>query len=118
MAEHENEVCSAYLLHMQLGIPRQYLRQLLTELSKGGYIKSISGRKGGFVFSKEIDKIFILDIIQSMEGSAFLDTCIIGFDNCPFDDHCALHNTWSEYRENLIKILKGTSLADLAKNKS
>jgi DNA-binding IscR family transcriptional regulator len=53
-----------------------------------------------------------------MEGSAFLDTCIIGFDNCPFDDHCALHNTWSEYRENLIKILKGTSLADLAKNKS
>ena len=117
MAEHENEVCSAYLLHKQLGIPRQYLRQLLTELTKGGYIKSINGRKGGFVFSKKIEEISILDIIHSMEGGAFLDTCILGFDNCPFDDYCALHNTWSEHRENLIKILKDTSLADLAKNK-
>ena len=117
MAEHENEIHSAYNLHKNLGIPRQYLRQLLTSLSKNGFIKSISGRKGGFVFSKKIDEIFILDIINSMEGDEFLDTCILGFDKCPFDDHCALHNTWNDHRKSITKVLKNTSLADLAKNR-
>jgi Rrf2 family protein len=117
MAVHENEVQSAHTLHKELKIPRQYLRQLLTSLTKNGFIKSISGRAGGFVFNKSIDKIYILDIIKTLEGTDFLDKCILGFEKCPFDDHCALHDTWSTHRNRITEVLRNTSLADLARNK-
>jgi len=118
MAENENEIHSAYNLHKKLKIPRQYLRQLLTSLTKNNFIVSISGRKGGFTFKRDIKDIYVLDIIHSLEGMDFLNKCILGFEECPFDDHCALHDTWNEYRKSITTTLKETSLADLKKSDS
>jgi len=113
MAQNTNEICSANYLHEKLHIPHQYLRQLLTKLSKSGFIHSSRGRNGGFVFSKKITHIFVADIIESVEGLESFNKCILGFTDCPFDDHCSMHEFWEGTRDNIIKELKTTSLADL-----
>lgn len=113
MAQNKDEVCSANYLHEKLHIPHPYLRQLLTKLSKSGFIHSTRGRNGGFVFSKKISKIYLADIIESVEGLESFDKCILGFTDCPYDNPCPMHEFWENTRGNIIKELKTKSLADL-----
>lgn len=117
MAEHPDTVCSASFLHEELDIPHQYLRSLLTNLSKSGFLKGTRGREGGFILDKAINEIFLADIIDSIEGLDVFSTCIMGFKACPFDNQCAMHETWMETRDRIIDILKNTSLAEFREHK-
>ena len=113
MANHSYENMSADFLHSQLGIPYQYLRQILTKLSRTGFINSSRGRRGGFELTRDTDTIYIADVIEAMEGLEGFNKCILGFQECPFDNRCAIHNLWEESRNNILKIMKQTSLANL-----
>ncbi len=116
MAEHKEEKFSAKSLHEILGIPWQYLRQLLTSLSKDGFISSIQGRGGGFRLSKDPEDITLADIVGAVEGLNVMNTCIMGFENCPFDHKCAMHETWEGTRDGIMTVLKTTTLASLRKD--
>lgn len=116
MAEHKDEKFSAKTLNEILGIPWQYLRQLLTSLSKDGFINSIQGRGGGFRLSKDPKEITLAEIVDAVEGLNVMNTCIMGFENCPFDHKCAMHETWEETRDGIINVLKTTTLASLKKD--
>lgn len=113
MANHIGKNMSADFLHSQLDIPYQYLRQILTKLSKNGLINSTRGRSGGFELAKDVNTIYIADIIEITEGLDGFNICVLGFQTCPFDNKCAIHDLWDGSRNNIIKILKETSLANL-----
>ena len=115
MATHEDFNMSAAFLHEKLEIPYPYLRQVLSKLSKSGFIHSTRGRSGGFAFSKAKGEIHIADIIDATDGLESLNKCILGFKNCPFNNECALHSVWETTRGNILKVLKETTLADLVK---
>jgi Rrf2 family transcriptional regulator, iron-sulfur cluster assembly transcription factor len=115
MASHRNESMSAEFLFLQLGIPYQYLRQILTKLTKTGFIKSSRGRRGGFELTRDVATIYIADVIEAIEGLDGFYKCMLGFQECPFDNRCAIHNLWDEPRKNILNIMKQTSLASLVK---
>lgn len=118
MAENEDGKFSAKVLNEALDIPWPYLRQLLTRLSKNGFIGSTRGRTGGFQLQKPPDKIMLADIVGAVEGLNKSGTCIMGFDNCAFDHTCAMHEVWEETRESIHKVLNNTSLAQLKKKEN
>jgi len=113
LADHEGEKYSAKQLHEALEIPWPYLRQLLTSLSKSGFIMSIQGRSGGFVLQKPAHEITLAEIVDSVEGLDVLGTCIMGFNKCSFDHTCAMHETWQHTRDDILNVLRNTSLAQL-----
>ncbi len=115
MARHEGEKYSAKKLNEILDIPWPYLRQLLTSLSKSGFINSTQGRNGGFQLKKPAHQIVLAEIIDSVEGLNVLDTCIMGFKKCPFNHACAMHETWEETRNSILKVLNNTTLDQLLK---
>jgi len=115
LADHESEKFSAKKLNEELEIPWPYLRQLLTKLSKSGFILSTQGRNGGYQLQKTADQIYLADIIDSTEGLNVLGTCIMGFKKCPFNHTCAMHEVWVETRANILKVLDTTSLDQLRK---
>jgi Rrf2 family protein len=112
MAKKPDEMYSAKYLNKKLKIPYPYLRQLLTDLSKAGFISSIQGRNGGFIFAKKLNKIFIGDVICKLEGLEIFNHCIIGLEKCPFNHKCPLHKSWEDARKKITSILNKTSLAD------
>jgi Rrf2 family transcriptional regulator, iron-sulfur cluster assembly transcription factor len=118
MATHQDNQFSAALLHENLDIPYQYLRQVLAQLSREGFIQSTRGRSGGFMFKKPLEEISMADIIESTDGLESLNRCIMGFKVCPFDNACSLHPMWEQTRNSILKILKETSLADIAKKRN
>lgn len=115
LASHEGEKYSAKKLNEILEIPWPYLRQLLTSLSKSGFIFSTQGRNGGFQLSKPADQIVLAEIIDSVEGLNVLGTCIMGFKQCPFNHTCAMHEVWEETRNSILKVLNNTTLDQLLK---
>ena len=116
LADHPGKNYSAKKLNEVLEIPWPYLRQLLTKLSKSGFIFSIQGRNGGFQLHKPANQIVLTEIIESVEGLNVLGTCIMGFNKCPFNHTCAMHEVWLETRNSILKVLNNTNLAQLRKS--
>jgi Rrf2 family nitric oxide-sensitive transcriptional repressor len=113
MATRDQEMYAAELLHQELEIPRQYLRRLLTDLSKKGFIVSTRGRNGGFVFARDLATINFAQVIEAMEGEGAMNICLLGFTACIADQPCAMHELWSEARAKTMETLTKTTLADL-----
>lgn len=113
MATRNHEMYAAELLHQELQIPRQYLRRLLTDLSKKGFIVSTRGRNGGFVFARDLSTINIAQVINAMEGAETMNTCLLGFTACLAGHPCAMHDLWAESRSKMIETLTKTTLTDL-----
>jgi len=113
MAADTEKMYTSAFLHSKLKIPKKYLQRLLTDLSKNGLISSIQGRNGGFVFAKKIEKIFISDIIDAVEGFKKEPSCFFGFEKCALENPCAMHDVWVASQQELIKLLSTTRLVDL-----
>jgi Rrf2 family transcriptional regulator, iron-sulfur cluster assembly transcription factor len=113
MATHEELKMSAAYLHEKLGIPYPYLRQILKNLSRKGFIRSTRGRSGGFAFRKAKNEIYLADILEATDGLESINKCILGFGACPFNNECSMHTRWEAIRNDMFKILQETSLADI-----
>ena len=113
MAREPEKKYSAKYMVEQLQISDKYLRKILTTLSKSGIIKSTKGRDGGYIFQKEIQEIFLSDIIDSIEGMEKYLSCVLGFSECSDVEPCAFHQQWVHVRNTLVESLNSTSLAHL-----
>ena len=113
MAMSQDEVFSAEYLHEQLDIPRLYLRKILTELSKSGFVRSTKGRNGGFVFAKPLDEISLADIINKVEGTEVKENCIGGNSKCHAEQLCVMHEVWFEAKSKMVDTLSFTTLLEL-----
>ena len=63
MSLQEAELHTADQLNEHLHIPKKYLQRILTDLTKSGFLKSMKGRNGGFIFERSPDQIFLSEII-------------------------------------------------------
>jgi len=114
MAREEGRLLSAKYLHEQLNIPYKYLTRLMTDLAKSGYLTSVKGRDGGFRIIKDLKKITLASIVETVEGMDSFNACILGFHECSSENPCAMHFVWEENKKRLLDTLKTTSLNDLS----
>lgn len=113
MAKKPSELYTAGMLVEELKVSDKYLRRIMTDLSKSGFIKSTQGRIGGYSFAKDPSNIFLLDIIDAVEGADKLNGCVLGFESCSCVNPCAIHETWSPVRNELNKVFSETRLSEL-----
>ena len=113
MAKNPEELYTAKYLIEKLNVSDKYLRRLMTDLSKSGFIRSTQGRDGGYTFAKDIHDIFLYDFIDSVEGMEHLNDCVLGFNECSCTNPCAMHDDWIIIREKLNKVFRKTKLSDL-----
>jgi len=104
-------------------ISLQYLEQLFNKLKKANLVKSIRGAGGGYLLSKEAEKINVGDIIRAVEGPIVLVDCILtGRKNkkntpkkCKKIEDCAIRVLLEEVTQRINQTLDATSLKDLCK---
>lgn len=113
MAKDSSKMYSAKELVESLHISDKYLRRLMTNLSKSGFIKSIQGRDGGYKFDKEPADISFADIIDSIDGMKRYTGCVLGFNECSDENACVMHSTWVAIREKFVSVFEKSTLADL-----
>lgn len=113
MAQDESRLYNVDEIFEKLRIPYRYLRKLMTNLTRSGFIVSIQGKNGGYKISKKIEEIKLLEILDAVDPDYLSGKCFFGFDNCALQTPCIMHNQWTDIRTNITTVLAGTSLADI-----
>lgn len=112
-AADEDRLYKSDDLFEELDIPFRYLRRLLSKLAKGGLLLSIQGKHGGFKLAKPKSEISLLDIVNAVEEKRSTSECFFGFESCPLNNRCSMHDKWMSVQDNINEILLKTTLEEL-----
>ena len=96
-----------------LNIPYKYLTKLMTSLTKAGLITSKRGREGGYILSKDSNKIFVSDILTAVNESIEKKECLLGAGLCTGTNKCGLHDDWQKPKSLLLQMFEKKSLKTL-----
>ena len=115
MARDETERQSVSTLHQALGIPYKYLGRLMRNLAEAGLVNAERGKTGGYTLARSPHSIYLIDIVEAVEGLQDFEHCILGFANCSSEDPCPLHARWGGHRNAIKQMLSDVSLEELAR---
>ena len=91
-------------------IPESYLDHLLAQLRRDGFIRSTRGPGGGHQLAKPAEKICLLHLLESLEGSLAPLQCL---GNPEPEAICGQDWVWQEIYDAMRARLAAVSLADL-----
>ncbi len=84
-----------------IGTSPAFLAQVMAPLVRAGWVDSVTGRTGGYSLAVDPDTIFVLDLIEAVEGPTS-EGCALRGGECSALDKCAIHDAWSKAREALV----------------
>jgi Rrf2 family protein len=96
---------------------QNYLGKVLQLLSREGLVLSQKGLGGGFRLARSADAISLYEVVDPIEHVSRWSGCFMGQGECTDRDPCAVHNQWKVLRENYLRFLMETSIADLSGRK-
>jgi Rrf2 family protein len=99
-------------------IPLKYLEQIAMVLKGAKLIKSVRGPAGGYVLARPPEKIHLLEIIETLEGSMSFVNCVKDPSACQRVESCAFNDLWKRISNETSKILRSVTLADMVRNDS
>jgi Rrf2 family protein len=94
-------------------IPLKFLSQILLELKRAGWVKSIRGKKGGYLLNKPLNKLTMGEVIRKMEGSLLDVKCINGKNRCSLEGNCELKLLWEEVKNAISNIVDSITFQDI-----
>jgi Rrf2 family protein len=98
----------------QLQVPAAYLAKIMQMLCKGGVLTSFRGRLGGFCLRENAEKIDLMRVLLITEGQDFTTHCVLGLKQCSDETACPMHNKFLPIKSQIVDMLTGQNLADLA----
>jgi Rrf2 family transcriptional regulator, iron-sulfur cluster assembly transcription factor len=98
----------------RLDIPYHFVAKTLQSLTHKGLLVSHKGPSGGFALAKPAEQITLMDIIEAIDGGAFMKDCILGFEQCSKENPCSLHDQWQSSREGIAAMLRTKSISEMA----
>ena len=112
---NQKEPISLRDISLRQGISLVYLEQLFLKLKKNNVVKSVRGKKGGYILSKNASDIKISDIFFAVEEKVKTVGC---------EKHskkgcngrsakCISHNLWDELEVYINNFFQQRSLSDL-----
>ncbi|MDD4159587.1 MAG: RrF2 family transcriptional regulator [Synergistaceae bacterium] len=97
-------------------ISNKYLEQIITVLSRAGYVKSIRGAQGGYKLSRPAEEYTVGMILRLIEGSLTPVACMDDVpNNCPRCNNCVTLDVWKKLNDAINGVVDGITLADLVK---
>ena len=111
----DGERTSIRELTKKMQIPYHFLAKILQDLTYKGLLVSQKGPTGGFALAKPAKEITLFDVVDAIDGSGFMENCVLGFPDCGGKTPCAVHEKWGSMREELRLMLVGKNVAQMAK---
>ncbi|RXT55718.1 RrF2 family transcriptional regulator [Lacticaseibacillus chiayiensis] len=120
--DQRDEYLSIQKISEMLNIPVPSIKKISATLKKNGILSSKTGLNGGLRLAKPADAITIYDILIAIEGRTPLFKIHEAVDPSAFVNGTrverwldASSKVLNQAEEAMLKVLKNTSLADLAK---
>jgi len=94
-------------------ISLSYLEHLISPLIARGFIRSVTGHRGGIYLNQAPDKIKLSDVVQALEGGVAAVDCVNDPGVCDQSKLCATRDVWSELTNVMIEFLDSITLQNL-----
>ena len=102
-----------------LDIPTPFLGKILQTLARHKILTSIKGPNGGFSLGMDADEIYLMDIVEIIDGNDNFNKCAIGVKYCSEQDNpCALHTRYAKLREEIKEIFHRETVETLVEEVS
>ncbi len=108
----EGKAVPAADLARPLHCPSAYLSQTLAKLVPVGLIDTKRGVNGGVFLARKAGEISLYDIISTIDGDDFFETCFLGIRGCGHVEPCPFHYFWKHHRDGIRDWMRRTTLED------
>ena len=96
------------------GISGKYLEQIISILSRAGFVRSIRGNQGGYYLARPSSDYTVGSILRITEGSLAPVDCLSGDENpCARQMECVTLRLWRELDEAISGVVDKYTLEDL-----
>lgn len=95
-------------------VPPTFLAKIFQNFAKLGLVNSYRGTGGGFVLGRPAAQITLLEVVEAVEGPIVPNRCLMTAETCDFRQRCHVHPVWRRVQEQVVMILSGITLAELA----
>ena len=99
----------------KMKVPKEFVSKVLQSLVKSGIVGSKKGKNGGFYLIGNPSEIFLIQIVEAIDGLSAFENCVLGFAGCSVSEPCPVHNTWGRLRTEANDMLTKSSLEDFRK---
>lgn len=97
----------------EIGVPEDYLEQLLGNLRRAGLVTTVRGAQGGYQLAKEPEEITVGDIIDATEGPLTISECLSDEGCCHRSGQCRTRRVWEYLSNSINDLLQSISLRDM-----
>jgi len=92
----------------------KYMEQIVSVLTKAGYVNSIRGPQGGYLLARKPEEYSVGMILRLTEGSLSPVACLEGEKNlCARQEDCVTLRLWVELDDAIKSVVDKYTLADL-----
>jgi Rrf2 family protein len=98
---------------VSMGIPPNYLPQILGALIRHGLVTSTAGPQGGYALARAPKDISLLEVIEAAEGPIRSAVCPVRGTPCDPLNACMVHNAWRASQEALVAQLSAETLGQV-----
>lgn len=94
-------------------ISLSYLEQLFAKLRKAGVVDSVRGPGGGYKVSRELDQVWLSDIVAAVDEVIDVTRCgsSSGGDGClEGGKHCNAHHLWGALGRHIAFFMRSINL--------
>lgn len=96
-----------------VGVPKQYLEQILGRLRRAGLVTTVRGAQGGYQMAGDPAEISLRDIIDAVEGPIELSECATAENTCQKSDTCPVRWVWQRVTDSINTELEKIKLSDM-----
>lgn len=113
IASSEESLVSIRELSESVDVPRRFLENIMLEMNKAGWVKSIPGRYGGYSLAKESNDITLGEVIRHFEGMIAMISCVSvsSYEPCSQEGKCHFRRVFLNIRNLTAQILDRTTIA-------
>ncbi len=91
----------------------KYLEQLIILLRGAGLIRSVRGRRGGYMLARNPEAISVGEIVETLEGKLSVVDCVLEPELCYRATECPTREIWVGMTDMLKQQLFSLSLGDI-----
>lgn len=115
IAEHDNgDPIRIKDIAARQGISDKYLEQIISNLNKAGFVRSIRGPQGGYRLVRKPEEYIVGDILRLTEGSLAPVACLdYASNDCPKQEQCATLRLWEKINDAIRDVVDHVTLQDL-----
>lgn len=114
LALHKDEGPQTLQSIATMGVPKQYLEQLLGSLRRAGLVSTVRGAQGGYRIAMPPSDVTLRTIIDAMEGPVELSECCVSDESgCGRACDCPVRWAWQRATDAINSELDRIKLSDM-----